>query len=307
MKDPYQTLGVEKSATTAEIKRAYRKLARELHPDLNPDDKAAEARFKEVAQAYEIVGDAEKRRRFDDGEIDATGAERQEYRFYRDFADGPSHGGHAAEDGFASSEELEEFLRRAFGEGSARRGRRTEFKARGQDVSYTMRVDFLDAAKGAAREITLPDGRHLKVTIPEGARDRQTIRLKGQGGPGFGGGHAGDAYVELHVEPHAFFERRDSNIHVTVPVTLREAVLGGPIEVPTIGGPVKLKVPPNSNSGQVLRLRGRGLLDPASGTRGHQFVKLQVVLPKEPDQKLGAFLENWAPERPEDPRKGMLR
>ena len=307
MDDPYKVLGVEKSATAAEIKRAYKKLVRELHPDLNPDDKSAEDRFKQVAQAYELLGDEEKRRRFDAGEIDATGAERQSHRFYRDFADGPDYSSHATEDGFASADELEEFLRQAFGGRGGYRQAHTEFKSRGPDVSYTMRIDFLDAANGATRSITLPDGKQLKVTIPEGARDRQTIRLKGQGGPGFGGGPPGDAYVELHVEPHAFFERRDSNIHLNVQVTLREAVLGGQIEVPTIKGPVTLTVPAGSNTGQVLRLRNRGVLDQATKARGHQMVKLSVVLPKDDEPELRAFLERWRPEHAENPREEFLR
>jgi DnaJ-class molecular chaperone len=307
MDDPYKALGVEKSATTSEIKRAYKKLVRELHPDLNPDDKAAEDRFKEVAQAYELLGDQEKRRRFDAGEIDATGAERQSHRFYRDFADDPDYGGHAAEDGFANADELEEFLRQAFGGRGAYRRAHTEFKSRGPDFSYTMRIEFLDAANGATRSIMLPDGKQLKVTIPQGARDRQTIRLKGQGGSGFGGGPPGDAYVELHVEPHAFFERRDNNIHLDVPVTLREAVLGGQIEVPTIKGPVTLTVPAGSNTGQVLRLRNRGVLDQATQARGHQMVKLSVVLPKDEEPELRAFLERWQPEHAQNPREEFLR
>ncbi len=307
MNDPYKVLGVEKSATAAEIKRAYKKLVRELHPDLNPDDKAAEDRFKKVAQAYDLLGDKEKRRQFDAGEIDATGAERQSHRFYRDFADGPDFSSHASEDGFANAEELEEFLKQAFGGRGAYRRAHTEFKSRGPDVSYTMRIDFLDAANGATRNITLPDGKQLKVTIPEGARDRQTIRLKGQGGPGFGGGPPGDAYVELHIEPHALFKRRDNNIHLDVPVTLREAVLGGQIEVPTIKGHATLTVPAGSNTGQVLRLRGLGVLDQATQARGHQLVRLSVVLPTGDEPELRAFVERWRPEQPQNPREEALR
>ncbi|MEQ9795474.1 DnaJ C-terminal domain-containing protein, partial [Parvibaculum sp.] len=234
MKDPYETLGVSRTATDKEISDAFKKLARKFHPDLHPGDKEAEAKFKEVSAANDLLKDKEKRRRFDAGEIDASGAERPAQHFYRDFADGPAHGAHAAQDGFASNEELEEFLARAFGGAG---GRRTGgFRARGQDVSYVLPVGFLEAVNGATRTITLPEGRTLQVTIPEGAEDRQMLRLKGQGMPGFGGGPAGDAYVELHVEPHRFFRRKDNNIHVDIPVTLKEAVLGARIEVPTIGG-----------------------------------------------------------------------
>src|SRR5271169_1541138 len=236
MKDPYEILGVNRTATDVEIKDAFKKLARNFHPDLHPDDKEAEAKFKDISAANDLLKDKEKRRRFDAGEIDATGAERPQERFYRDFADGPSYASHAAQDGFANNEELEEFLARAFsGEGRRSRG---QFKAHGQDVSYALPVGFLDAANGATRTITLPEGKMLQVTIPEGAEDRQMLRLKEQGMPGFGGGPAGDAYVELHVEPHPFFRRKDDNIYIEIPVTLKEAVLGAKIEVPTIGGAV---------------------------------------------------------------------
>ena len=252
MKDPYETLGVNRSATDREIKDAFKKLARKFHPDLHPGDKEAEAKFKDISAANDLLKDEEKRRRFDAGEIDASGAERPQERFYRDFADGPAYASHATQDGFANNEELEEFLARAFA-GGERRSQGT-FRARGQDVSYVLPVGFLDVANGSTRTITLPEGKTLQVTVPEGAEDRQMLRLRGQGMPGFGGGPAGDAYVELHVEPHAFFRRKDDNIHVEVPVTLKEAALGARIEVPTIGGPVTVTVPKGSNTGTTLRL-----------------------------------------------------
>ncbi len=304
MKDPYETLGVNRSATDKEIKDAFKKLARKFHPDLHPGDKEAEGKFKDISAANDLLKDAEKRRRFDAGEIDATGAERPQERFYRDFADGPAYASHAAQDGFANNEELEEFLARAFAE----RGRRSQgtFRARGQDVSYVLPIGFLAAANGAARTITLPEGKTLQVTIPEGAEDRQMLRLKGQGMPGFGGGPAGDAYVELHVEPHPFFRRKDDNIHVEVPVTLKEAALGARIEVPTVGGPVTVTVPKGSNTGNTLRLRGRGIRNRKSGQRGHQLITLKVVLPEAEEPELVAFLETWQPKAKQDPRKEML-
>jgi DnaJ-class molecular chaperone len=302
MKDPYETLGVNRSATDTEIKDAFKKLARKFHPDLHPDDKEAEAKFKDISAANDLLKDTGKRRRFDAGEIDASGAERPHERFYRDFADGPAS--HAAQDGFANNEELQEFLARAF----ADRGHRSQgpFRARGQDVSYVLPVDFLDVTNGAVRTITLPEGKTLQVTIPEGAEDRQMLRLKEQGMPGFGGGPAGDAYVELHVEPHPFFRRKDDNIHVEVPVTLQEAALGGRIEVPTIGGPVTVAVPKGSNSGTTLRLRDRGIRNRKSGQRGHQLITLKVVLPAAEEPELIAFLETWRPNIQQDPRKEML-
>jgi DnaJ-class molecular chaperone len=305
MKDPYETLGIKRSATEKDIKEAFKKLARKFHPDLHPGDKGAETKFKDISAANDLLKDKERRRRFDAGEIDASGAERPPERFYRDFADGPAHASHATQDGFASNEELEEFLARAFA-GGGRQSQGT-FRARGQDVSYVLPVSFMDVANGAERTITSPDGKTLRVTIPEGAEDRQMLRLKEQGMPGFGGGPAGDAYVELHVEQHRFFQRKDNNIHVEVPVTLKEAVLGARIEVPTIGGPVVVTVPKGSNTGTTLRLRDRGIRNRKSGHRGHQFITLKVVLPGAEEPELVTFLGTWQPKNEQDPRKEMLR
>ena len=305
MKDPYETLGVDRSATDKQIKQAFKNLARKFHPDLHPDDREAERKFKDLSAANDLLKDKEKRRRFDTGEIDASGAERPPERFYRDFADGPAYASHAAQGGFANNEELQEFLARAF-EGEGRRSQRT-FRARGQDVSYVLPVGILEIANGAARTITLQEGKTLQVTIPEGADDHQTLRLKGQGMPGFGGGPPGDAYIELHVEPHPFFHRKDDNIHVEVPVTLKEAVLGARIQVPTIGGPVAVTVPKGSNTGTTLRLRDRGIRNRKSGQRGHQMINLKVILPAAEEPDLVSFLETWQPRHQQDPRKEMLR
>ncbi|MBR0947810.1 DnaJ-class molecular chaperone [Bradyrhizobium japonicum] len=303
MKDPYETLGVTRSATDKEIKSAFKKLARKFHPDLHPGDKEAETKFKAISAANDLLKDKEKRRRFDAGEIDTSGAERPQERFYRDFADGPAYTSHAAQDGFDSNEDLEEFLAKAF----AGKGQRSEraFRARGQDVSYVLPMAFVDAASGAARTITLPDGKTLEVTVPEGAEDRQMLRLKGQGMPGYGGGPPGDAYVELHIQPHPFFQRKDDNVHVEIPVTLREAVLGGKIEVPTITQPVTVTVPKGSNSGTTLRLRERGIRNRKTGQRGHQLITLKVILPTAEEPELVQFLEAWRPKNPQDPRKEM--
>jgi DnaJ-class molecular chaperone len=304
MKDPYETLSVPRTASDEEIKSAFKKLARKFHPDLHPGDKAAEESFKAISAANDLLRDADRRRRFDSGEIDASGAERPQPRYYRDFAEAGYNGTHAAQDGFANNEELEAFLARAFG-GAGPRTEQT-FRARGQNVSYNLPVGFLDAVNGATITVDLAGGRAMKVTIPEGSEDRQTIRLPGQGMPGYGGGAAGDAYVELHVAPHAFFTRKDDNIHVEVPVTLKEAVLGGRIEVPTITGPVTITVPKASNTGKTLRLRGRGVRNRKSGQRGHQMVTLKVVLPDVVEPELAAFLETWEPATPQDPRREML-
>ena len=295
MKDPYETLGVTRSATDKEIKDAFKKLARKFHPDLHPGDKEAEAKFKDISAANDLLKDKEKRRKFDAGEIDASGAERPQERYYRDFADGPAYTSHAAQDGFDSNEDLEEFLAKAF----AGRGQRSQgtFRARGQDVSYVLPVTFLDAANGATHTITLPEGKTLQVTVPEGAEDRQMLRLKEQGMPGYGGGPPGDAYVELHIQPHPFFRRKDDNIHVEIPVTLREAMLGGRIQVPTIGQPVTVTVPKGSNTGTTLRLRERGIRNRKTGQRGHQLITLKVVLPTAEEPELRRVSGGMAAEK----------
>lgn len=307
IKDPYQTLGIARTASQKEIKAAFKKLTRKHHPDLNPDDAAAVETFQEISAAYDLLSDPEKRRRFDAGEIDATGAERPQQRFYREYAEGgPRASYHARQDGFATDDDLEDFLSRVFGGRARQSGTREEVRARGQDVHYTMSVSFLEAANGAERTVSLPEGRSLRLSIPEGAHDGQMLRLRGQGLPGYGGGPSGDAYVELKVEPHAFFHRKDDNIHVEVPVTLKEAVLGAKIEVPTISGTVSLTIPKGSNTGKTLRLRNKGIRNPRDGVRGHQYVTLKVVLPDGSEPELEQFLEQWTPARHQNPRKEML-
>jgi DnaJ-class molecular chaperone len=297
MKDPYQILGVARDADQDTIKKAFRKLAKKLHPDLNPGNKKVEQEFKEVNAAYDLLSDPQKRARFDRGEIDASGAERPERSFYRAYAEG---GGNAkyreAEFGEFSAEDI---LSELFGRG---RRNRQAARMRGEDVTYTLAVSFVDAANGAKKRVTLADGKTLDVTIPPGTEPGQTLRLKGQGMPGAGGGSAGDAYVEIQVEPHAFFTRKDSNVHLEVPVTLPEAVLGATLTVPTVDGKVSIKVPPGSNTGTTLRLKGRGIADRKSGQRGDQYVTLKIVLPERPDPELAEFLERWSATHGYDPR-----
>ena len=233
--DLYATLGVGREASQEEIKRAYRKLAKEMHPDLNPDKPEVGERFKQVTAAYDILSDPERRGRYDRGEIDASGQERPQYQ-YRDFAEDPAAGRYYTREGFGDEEQLHDFFEGLFGGRGTGRGFRV--RGRGADVSYTLPVDFLEAARGAKKRVTMGDGRTIDLTIPPGVHDRQTLRLKGQGMPGFEGGEPGDAYVEVHVQPHPYFERKDQNIHMDLPVSVPEAVLGGRIEVPTIDGPV---------------------------------------------------------------------
>jgi DnaJ-class molecular chaperone len=311
MKDPYEVLGVPRTASDDEIRKAFRKLAKKHHPDLNPGDKAAEAAFKEIAQANDLLSDAEKRRRFDAGEIDASGQEMPPRGFYRDQAGGMGGAKYRRSGGQEEFVDMGGIFSEMFGQrrGFDHGGRGAEgfegFDMSGLPVTYTLAVPFLVAARGGKQRVNLPNGRTLDLDIPEGAVDGQTLRLKGQGMPGSKGRPAGDAYVEIRVQPHAFFEARDNDIHIELPVTLAEAVLGGKVRVPTVGGPVMLNVPPGSNTGASLRLKGRGLLDRKSGQRGDQYVKLKVVLPEQPDDKLKEFLQSWEGGRAYDPRKAM--
>ncbi len=296
MEDPYVTLGVERNAAPEAIRAAYRKLAKKHHPDLNPGKPEAADRFKAINAAHDLLSDPEKRARFDRGEIDASGAEKPPERpFYRDFGDATGQGKYRTDAPF-DAEDLESILSQAFGR-RARGGR--GFSARGDDAQYSLTVSFLDAANGTVRRITLPDGKTLDVTIPAGLQDGHVLRLKGQGHPGFGDGPPGDALVEITVAPHPRFRREGDDIILDLPVTLKEAVLGTTLEVPTVKGPVRLTIPRGSGTGTRLRLRGRGI----SG--GHQFVQLSVVVPPGNEPALEAFLKTWSPEHDADPRAGM--
>ncbi len=296
MDDPYKTLGVERNATEEAIRAAYRKLAKRHHPDINPGKPEAEERFKAINAAYSLLSDAEKRGRFDRGEIDASGAEKPQARhFYRDFGDHPGGGKYRSEANFGD-EELESLFGEAFREFARRSA-----NAQGGDAHYTLMVDFLDAANGAVRRLTLPDGRTLDVTIPPGLTDGQVLRLKGQGRPGIGEGPPGDALIEVSVAPHQLFRRQGNDVIMTLPVTLKEAVLGAKVAVPTIKGQVNLAIPPNSGTGTRLRLKGRGIKG------GDQYVELEVIVPHTDEPELAEFLKGWTPRHPFDPRKGMLK
>jgi len=283
--DPYAVLGVKKDASQDEIQKAYRRLAKKFHPDLNPGNKQAEERFKEISAAYDLLGDPKKRVRFDRGEIDATGAERPQHRFYRDFAD--SRSPYASDAGFADFAGAEDILSEIFG-----RAGRADIRMRGSDVQYRLELDFLDAINGGKRQITLPDGSVLDVNIPPGTRDGQILRLRGKGRAGLGGGPPGDALVEIEVRPHRIFTRKGDDIHLDLPISLSEAVLGGKVKVPTPSGTVTMTVPKWANTGTVLRLRGRGV-PRVDGSKGDEFVTLRVMLPEKPDPELEKFVAHW--------------
>jgi len=299
MRDPYEVLGVARGATQDEIKKRYRMLAKKLHPDVNPDDKAVEQRFQEVSAAYDLLSDVERRRQFDAGEIGADGSPRQHNPFHRHYRQDSAGGFDFGTGGI----DIDDLFSDLFGRGKSARARQ-QAKPRGQDLTYTVTVSFLEAMRGGSHRVSLFSGKTLDVNLPPGAEDGQRLRLKRQGMPGPAGGVAGDAFVEIHVESHPFMRREGLDIHLELPVTLQEAVLGAKVPVPTIDGTVSATVPPGANSGTVLRLKGRGIMAPKGGRRGDQYVKLRIVLPDKVDDRLVEFLRNWKPQD-YDPRNKL--
>ena len=306
-RDPYQELGVSRSASADEIRKAFRKLAKQHHPDTNPGDKASEEKFKRVSAAFDIVGDEEKRKKFDAGQIDADG--REAYRGFNPgqgpwsqqgggFQNGGYRGGGAEFEGA----DLNDILGEMFGRSAGRQGGGFGFGGgRGADVRARLDIDLEDSIRGGTKRISFSDGRTLDVTIPRGAVEGQVLRLKGQGQPGPRG--AGDALIELHIRSHPIFKKKRDVLHMDLPVSLPDAVLGGKVAAPTPDGPVSLKVPKGSNTGAVLRLKGRGLTDHKTGKRGDLLARLVVTLPEGHDPKLEAFAEEMRRERPYSPRR----
>ena len=300
-KDPYEVLGVPKGASQDDIRKAYRKLAKKLHPDLNPGNPAAAESFKDVASAHALLGDPEKRARYDRGEIDAAGAEKPQQRYYREYADAGGARRYYSSAGFEDMGDASDLFADLFGRSRAGRGAKGS-KVPGGDVQYRLEVDFLEAARGGKRRITLPNGTSLDLTIPEAVADGQTIRLKGKGAPGVGGGAPGDALIEVSVRPHSLFARQGDDIVIELPITVDEAVLGGKVETPTISGRVALSIPKGSTSGQTLRLRGKGVKRRDGHGRGDQLVKLKVVMPPQIDSELEEFMKQWRERHRYDPR-----
>lgn len=304
MDDPYQTLGVPRTASQDDIRLAYRKLAKQHHPDLNPGNARAEERFKIVSAANEILSDVSKRAQFDRGEIDATGQSRPTEPSYRDYADtetGQRYGRDGSRSRAWNPQDLDDMFGSMFGE---ERWANDSAPHRGRDEHYSLETDFLAAINGATRRLTLPDGRTLDVKIPPGTQEGQVLRLRGQGGAGANKGPPGDALIEIRISRHRTFQRDGDDIRLDLPISLSEAVLGGPVEVSTPGGPVKMTIPPHSDSGTELRLKGRGV--PAHGGRpkGDLYAKLLIVLGP-PDTALDEFLRDRKPERAFNPRQGM--
>jgi DnaJ-class molecular chaperone len=338
MRDPYEVLGVSKSASAQDIKSAFRKLAKKLHPDANKHDKDAASKFAEINAAYEIVGDADKRKAFDNGEIDAEGKPR--FQGFEGFGAGAGHGPHAgfgqdgayetftwAPEGFARSGGgpqggnfgggFEDILKEAFAGRAGRGGRGgrggprggVHFEAddfgggQGADISASLTITLPEAAHGVKKRVELPNGKEVEVKIPAGLAEGQQIRLKGQGQPGFGNGKAGDLLISVSVAPDPVFERDGNNLRLDLPVTLYEAVLGGKVRVPTLGGAVELNLPAGTNSGRTFRLKGKGF--PAKSGAGDLMATVRIMLPEGSDPDLEALMKTWRDTKPYDPRKGL--
>lgn len=304
--DPYQTLGVSRTATQDEIRTAFRTIAKKNHPDLNPGDKAAEDRFKAANSANEILSEPERRAKFDRGEIDAAGQERQarpERQYYRDYAQGEAGSRYYGNGAGTEGDDFGDI----FGEYFANREAGGTRARKGADRRYRLEVSFLSAINGATERLTLPGGDTLDVRIPAGIEDGQTLRLRGKGDPGRNGGPDGDAMIEVAVKAHASFRRLGRNVELDLPVTLAEAVLGGRVPVPTPRGEVNLMVPAGSDAGARLRLRGRGVAEAGSEAAGDMFVTLALVAgPSDP--ALETALREWQERHAGfDPREALRR
>jgi DnaJ-class molecular chaperone len=299
--DPYAALGVNKSASADEIRKAYRKLAKELHPDVRPNDKAAEDKFKRATAAFNLLSEADQKARYDRGEIDADGNERApSFSGFRPGGPGGPGGAGARGGAYTAGGESVFDLGDIFSDlfsGGGPSPRQSFGRMRGRDIRFSLDIDFLDAVKGGRRRVQLAEGRMLDVTIPPGVESGQTLRLKAQGGGGINGGPPGDALVELKVRDHPFFRREGDNIHMDMSISLAEAIDGARIQAPTPTGPVTLTIPPGANTGMVLRLKGKGV-----GGTGDQFVHLMVTLPDPIDEDLKKFVRKW-PGRDKTPQR----
>jgi DnaJ-class molecular chaperone len=309
MRDPYEVLGVSKKATEAEIKKAFRALAKKHHPDKHANDPKAVKRFQEISAANEIIGDKDKRAQYDRGEIDAAGQPKgfgQGFQpgaggFEQGFGGFRPRGGNAGPQSFefewggngaegVRGEDIFADILGGLGGGGSRRRAQPR---KGADVQLQTNVTLEEAASGGTRRVVVADGRQLEFRIPPGVKDGQQIRLKGQGVPGERGGPPGDAFITVAIAPHPYFERDGRDLRLDLPITLKEAVLGGKVPVPTLTGPVTLTIPAHSNSGRVLRLKGKGLPGTGGETPGDLYARLVVTLPDGADPALQGFVANW--------------
>jgi DnaJ-class molecular chaperone len=305
MANPYDTLDVAPNASQEDIRRAYRKAAKETHPDLNPGKPHAEERFKEINAAYDIIGDAEKRKRYDAGEIDETGAGRQpERHFYREYAEADPNKRYSHREASTRrrGNEGADFDYDVFADLFRGRGEGATLRVPPQDVRYMFEIDFLDAVNGGRRVATMPDGRTLDIMIPAGIGEGQVLRLKGEGLPG-SDGKTGGAYVAISIRPHAGFKREGFDILSALPVSLGEALNGASVRVETVDGPVDVKVPKGAKEGTKLRLRGKGVSRGKADGRGDQLVEIHIAPPEGADEVLAKFIADWEKAHPQNPRR----
>src|SRR5229473_745301 len=289
MRDPYDVLGVSKTASAADIKSAFRRQAKKLHPDANKHDPKAASRFAELNAAYEILGEEDKRKAFDRGEIDAEGKPR--FQGFEGFGAGPGRGGFGRDGGFETF---------TWGRGGFQ-FEQDEFAGAGQDIAVSLAITPPEAAKGCKKRVMLPSGKEVEVKVPSGLNDGQTIRLKGQGlaGPG---GRSGDVLITVKIAPHPLFARDGADLRLELPITLYEAVLGGKVRVATLDGAVELAIPPGTNSGRTFRLKGKGF--PAKSGAGDLLASVRIMLPEGGDAELEELMRKWRERKPYDPRKG---
>jgi DnaJ-class molecular chaperone len=302
-KDYYKILGVARTASAKEIKQAYRRLARKYHPDVNPGDKTAEAKFKDISEAYEVLSDKEKRAQYDQfGHLGDV---------WRRAAHGPGEppGGvtwQTVDFGGGQQPGFGDLFEMFFGAGPGRAGARAAAATKGEDLHQEVDITLEEAAAGTRRTviITTPDGRpkRLDVKIPAGVRDGAKVRVAGEGAPGIGGGPPGDVYIVPRIRPHPRYKREGDDLHLELPVSFPEAALGAEIEVPTLSGKVTMTVPPGSSSGRTLRLGGLGMPRLRGGGRGDLFVKLRVVVPRNPTEEERKLIERLKELRPESVR-----
>lgn len=319
MRDPYSVLGLSKSATDAEIKAAYRRLAKKYHPDRNAGDVKAKERFAELGAAYEILGDKNKRRRFDRGEMDASGDPRYAGAGYSErsgfgsdfggfsFGFGGDRGGSSfrtwrSEGPGGVDDILREFMGGVGGDARerVRTGPWSSATERGADIEVSVSLQLEDLAGDGKVRVTLPTGKTVDIQVPPGAESGQQVRLRGQGAPSPTGSLNGDAIVTLEIAAHPLFRRDGTDLRLELPVTLHDAVLGAKVRCPTLDGSVNITVPEWTSSGRTLRLKGKGL-PTKSGGRGDLLVTLRIALPDQPDPELSALMQKWRREKPYDP------
>ena len=308
MSDLYQRLGIDKGASQADVKKAYRGLAKKLHPDRNKDDKKIGERFKEVSAAYSILGDKEQRGKYDRGEIDDDGNQKAPAGGFGGGFGGAGFGGGRRTTNTFDMEDAEDLFSEFFSFSGRRGGPKTKrnpYKAAGRskglDISYQLTIGFEESISGGSRRLKLNDGRSVDIKVPAGIKDGQVIRLTGQGGPGVGGAPKGDALLEVRVSKHPYYKRDGEDILLELPISVDEAILGGDIQVPTPSGRLTIRIPRNSSTGKRLRLKGKGVQK--KDKAGNMYVTLKIVLPEARDLELEKMIKDWAPRDGDKVRK----